>query len=174
MGLVVFDVPSKCRFDQMLTTLRFIQKGKTSSELSERTGEHKRHGHFLYQNAQILGFAQKTGKSLYLTSEGRSFLNVSEERRTLLIARAILGSRVISIIIQNEGSFERAQGMTVEEIAQFLLGCTSVSKARMKKLKETTAMRRASSVKAWLNWLVENTPVNLLERESRRILDRHK
>ena len=81
MSLIVYDIPSKCRFDLIQLSLEFVRDGKDVNELAEKIGEHRRQAHFLIQNAIILGFVKRESSEWKLTALGYEFLETEEKRK---------------------------------------------------------------------------------------------
>ncbi len=108
MPLTVFDIPSKCRFDLIQVTLEQVRDGRSADYLAKVIHQHIRHAHFLLENAYILGFISREGKKPMLTPSGSKFLEASKEKKGLMLAKAMLESRVMKFIIKRAGSFGKA------------------------------------------------------------------
>ena len=158
MTLIVYDIPSKCRFDLIQLTLKYIRDGKDAKHLAEIIGEHRRHGHFLIQNALILGFVKRIDPEWKLTALGYEFLETEEKRKGMILVHAILDSNVMKIILQHSGSIENATQMSTKDISDLLRKNVKVSKTKDDRIRKITAYRRASSVKGWIQWLDKSLP----------------
>jgi hypothetical protein len=153
MSLVIYEVPSKCRFDLIQTTLEHVQNGKTAKELAEATAQHIRHAHLLLQNADILGFIGRKNSNWVLTDSGLLFLRSNNTEKKLLIAKAMVSSNLFRFLLERSGSFAKAKKMSIQQISELLLMNTIISKGSIEPIQKSTATRRAASVKGWLNWL---------------------
>lgn len=170
MSLLVFDVPSKCRFDLIQITLEYIRDGKTRKQLAQVIGQHIRHAHFLLQNAHILGFVEREGSNWALSRSGREFLEASMKKKGLILANAMLKSQLMSFVIGHAGSIENAAEMTAKQISRLLIENTVTSEDGSKRIQRVTAERRASSVKRWIQWLEGNMPKIIDEVEDKLVL----
>lgn len=157
MSMTTIEVPSKCRFELLDTTLESIEKGDTTEDLAREIGEHPRQAHFLIQNARILGFAKKVKRGYSLTEKGRSYLKASETEKGYMLSYALLECRIIDSLVQYAGSLGKAVKMSREEISDFLVRHVSVPTSGH-LMQRVTADRRASTVRAWLDWLRCNSP----------------
>ena len=151
------EVPSKCRFELLDLTLETIHRGKTTEDLAIAIGEHQRQAHFLIQNARILGFAKKSKGGYTLTEKGKEYLNASQIERRYMFSYALLSCEIIDMLIQYMGSLGKAVNMSKDEISDFLVKHVRVPQSG-DLMQRVTADRRASTVKAWLTWLKDNTP----------------
>jgi len=158
MPLLVFDIPSKCRFDLMQVTLDQVRRGRSVSYLAKAIGQHTRHAHLLLQNAYILGFVRREGNKWTLTASGFKFLEATKEKKGLMLAKAMLESRLMSFVIKRAGSLSKATMMTTRQISDLLIETTVVQAGSKKRIEKTTADRRAVSVKGWISWLERNIP----------------
>lgn len=158
MRLFVIDIPGKHRFDLLQQTLEYLNDGRTMRSLARAINEHERHAHFLVQNARILGLVVRDETRWILSESGKEFVNATTETKGLILARAMLDSRIVSALIMHAGSLEAASRMTVEEISDFLVETTFVSEGNRDPIQGVTANRRASSVKYWIQWLRTNLP----------------
>ncbi|RLI52497.1 MAG: hypothetical protein DRP09_17800 [Candidatus Thorarchaeota archaeon] len=156
--LYTIQVPSKCRFDLLQVTLEHIREGKTQRKLAKAIKQGRRHAHFMCQNCCILGFAVRSDSGLVLTDKGRRFLDSGDRMKGLILAQSILESPVVSMLIKHAGSLEEAARMSQDDITEFLVENTLASTRKTAPIEAVTARRRASSVKRWIEWLVNNAP----------------
>jgi len=127
-------------------------------ELGEAVRQDERHAQFLVQNARILGFVHGRPSDWHLTRTGAAFLDVDDDRRGLILAEAVLNSRVVSSIVHHVGSVSKAASLTQAQIFEFLVENVVVPSRSSAPMETITADRRASSVRGWIRWLSKNLP----------------
>lgn len=113
-------------------------------EISERFQVDPRQGDY-YGNAAVwLGFAEKSGGSFHLTKHGVSLAYMNRADRIVALAEAAAAMPVFSEASRSEVRGER---MTTDQIAKLI--------AKKTNLAGTTPPRRASTVRAWIDWLAD-------------------
>jgi hypothetical protein len=112
-------------------------------EIAERFQVDPRQGDYYANAAAWIGLVEKSGGQFLLTPEGREFVNMNRVDRIIWLAQ-----RVREMPAFSEAADALVQGapLDTKEISKLV--------ARMPSVSGTTPLRRASTVRAWISWLV--------------------
>jgi len=133
-------IPQKENLDVIAEIPSLIRKGmRTPQQIANHFGQHVRHGCFLINACQILGWLD--GDSL--TDDGVRITGASKDERSSLIKEAVERTMIFRALV-NEFGTELIENPNRDSIAGFLEECG---------LSKTTARRRASTLMNWAKYV---------------------
>lgn len=145
--------PQANDIDRIIDLVRYFNKKLKNSqlisdyfEIDERQGDY-------YANAAIyLGLLKRKDNSneFELTTDGIQFSTKKRKERNLHILSLMLKRPIFNYIIYNKFINQVNEKKSNNWIAEVIIKNTG------KKLNETTADRRASTAKSWMNWIENN------------------
>ena len=114
----------------------------SKSEIAERFEVDPRQGDYYGNAAAWLGFAKKSRGAFRLTPQGINLAHMNRTDRIVALAEAVTSMPVFSEAARSKVGGEV---MTVDQTAHLI--------AKKTTLRGTTPPRRASTVRAWIDWL---------------------
>lgn len=140
--------PQADNFTRVLNVLQYLKDSpKTKFELANQYGFAERQGDY-YANALVyLGFAQKSNGKFSLTSFGREIASYpNNNTRNKLVIKQILDR----ITFKKAFDHTLSRGGIVDK--KYI---ASIIKQHVPSIGTTTVNRRANTVSAWINWIIQ-------------------
>lgn len=136
--------PQANTFNIVLDLLNMLnEQSMTPIEVSDYLEYAPRQANYYLDAAQYLGFVEKDRKYI-LTEYGKKIMSMDHKSRTLEIIKSILSHKPFFIAMQQQlENFD----FDVEKIANSIDECRD-------ELNFYTAKRRASTVTAWIKWII--------------------
>ena len=134
--------------------LYFKTEDLTNNKITELYGFDKRQTDYYYNAGCYLGLIQKVKTSdraiaFELTNKGKNIFQLPLSQRNLEIIKLILSFRVFNESFK--AYLENGAPPTKEYLVKIM---KNVHLAR--NINETTMKRRASTIRSWLNWILES------------------
>ncbi|MDE7512355.1 type II restriction enzyme [Pediococcus pentosaceus] len=139
--------PQADSFTRVLDMLQYLHEPKDKFELSDNYKFDERQGDYYGNALRYLGLAGKVGAKFELTKLGNQVSNLpNSNTRNIIIIKQVLSNKCFNLVFKNTlkhgGEFDN------EYIDNILLNnAKSVH-------SESTAKRRRSTVKGWINWIL--------------------
>lgn len=142
--------PQANSFEKVINFMEILQSGpKTKEEIASEFDFDERQSDYYFNATKYLGFTQKTtdlGLSSYrLSSSGERLMKLALNQRQLELIKAVLSHKVFMEVYLTGGNSKQLEIHEVSAIMKnhSLYGINS----------ESTILRRASTVDAWINWI---------------------
>jgi hypothetical protein len=146
--------PQANNLDKIVDLIKFVQSGaKNKYAIAEYFEFNERQGDYYANAASYLRLLEKTKDGFILTAKGDE-LSKQEflvERTKLLIIQMLEVPSLRDVLILFKKRNYNLKDISDEEIAQIIRKHINVN--------EITAMRRSSTVKSWLNWIIKNCKI---------------
>lgn len=141
--------PQANSFDIVIKTLNLVYSDVNSASLiSQCIGYAEREGKYYIDALRYLGLAKKSKKdgNYYLTENGFVLCACIDERRNIRLINKILEHEVFYKAFKYVIEYKNTP--SVEEICKFMIDDGII-------LSDDTLKRRASTVKGWIQWLID-------------------
>lgn len=144
--------PQANNFERVINICELVEeKEKDKKEIKENYEFVERQTNYYTDAAIYLGLLKKNGtrnKSYELTEKGRKIMRMNYQDRQIEFAKAILSHKVFNETIKQY--FLKLEMPTDNEIVEYMKGSNLYNVG-----SDSTYYRRASTIKAWINWIIE-------------------
>lgn len=148
-------IPQADDFEKIVDLIQFVDVEKSPSEVAEYFGFTERQSDYYGSAAVHLGFVTRANQKFVLTDVGKMFLQISSRGgRTRFVLSQMLKREKI------RRSFEllAARQLDFKQIKKHELAGIISDKSN---LSNSTVLRRATTVKAWMSWILKNANLTL-------------
>lgn len=143
--------PQANSFERVINICELLENSeKNKEEITELYEFVERQTNYYTDAAIYLGLVRKNGKrtkTFELTDTGKQILKLKYKARQLAFAKLILSHKVFYLTIQKY--FENVDMPEPSEIVKFMKECNLY-----KIGSDSTYYRRASTIKAWIDWII--------------------
>ena len=143
--------PQANSFERVINLCELLQNSeKDKQSITENYEFVERQTNYYTDAAIYLGLVVKTGKKtkfFELTELGKRILSLNYKSRQLEFVKLILSHKVFHMVIKSY--FYNSEMPSDDEIVKFMKECNLY-----KISSDTTYYRRASTIKSWINWIV--------------------
>ena len=143
--------PQANSFERVINLCELLQNSeKKKQEITDNYEFVDRQTNYYTDAAIYLGLIKKYGtrtKKFELTDLGKRILSLNYKSRQIEFAKLILLHKVFYMTIKNY--FEKAEMPSDNEIVKYMKDCELYNIC-----KDTTYYRRASTIKAWIYWII--------------------
>ena len=143
--------PQANSFERVINLCELLQNSeKKKQEITDNYEFVDRQTNYYTDAAIYLGLVKKYGtrtKKFELTDFGKRILSLNYKSRQIEFAKLILSHKVFYMTIKNY--FEKAEMPSDNEIVKYMKECELYNIC-----KDTTYYRRASTIKAWIYWII--------------------
>ena len=143
--------PQANSFERVINLCELLENSeKNKEEITELYEFVERQTNYYTDAAIYLGLVRKNGKrtkTFELTETGKQILKLKYKARQLAFAKLILSHKVFYLTIQKY--FENVDMPEPSEIVKFMKECNLY-----KIGSDSTYYRRASTIKAWIDWII--------------------
>ena len=143
--------PQANSFERVINICELLENSeKNKDEITELYEFVERQTNYYTDAAIYLGLVRKNGKrtkTFELTDKGKQILKLKYKARQLAFAKLILSHKVFYLTIQKY--FENVDMPETSEIVKFMKECNLY-----KIGSDSTYYRRASTIKAWIDWII--------------------
>lgn len=143
--------PQANSFERVINLCELLENSeKNKEEITELYEFVERQTNYYTDAAIYLGLVRKNGKrtkTFELTETGKQILKLKYKARQLAFAKLILSHKVFYLTIQKY--FENVDMPESSEIVKFMKECNLY-----KIGSDSTYYRRASTIKAWIDWII--------------------
>ena len=141
--------PQANNFERVINLCELLNKNElTGEEITENYDFDARQTDYYTRAAMYLKLVQKLNSDKYsITDFGKKILKLSFKQRQLSYCKCILSHKVFADTLKKY--FERGEIPSIKEIVQIM------KNSNLYKIEsENTYERRASTIRKWLNWIV--------------------
>ena len=141
--------PQANNFERVINLCELLNKNElTGEEITENYDFDARQTDYYTRAAMYLKLVQKLNSDKYsITDLGKKILKLSFKQRQLSYCKCILSHKVFADTLKKY--FERGEIPSIKEIVQIM------KNSNLYKIEsENTYERRASTIRKWLNWIV--------------------
>ena len=144
--------PQANSFERVINLCELLQNSeKEKQEITDNYEFVVRQTNYYTDAAIYLGLIKKYGtriKKFELTDLGKRILSLNYKSRQVEFAKLILSHKVFHMTIENY--FEKAEMPSDDEIVKYMKECELYNIC-----KDKTYYRRASTIKAWIYWIID-------------------
>lgn len=144
--------PQANSFERVINLCELLQNSeKEKQEITDNYEFVVRQTNYYTDAAIYLGLIKKYGKRIKkfeLTDLGKRILSLNYKSRQVEFAKLILSHKVFHMTIENY--FEKAEMPSDDEIVKYMKECELYNIC-----KDKTYYRRASTIKAWIYWIID-------------------